>query len=545
MLPIEQETNLEVLRQYAILYRDEAKRLSTENAELKGGKTSEAQDFLHARLKDQLSRLKKKFFGFGREELHATTARPVGHKQQRLRLHGKRPHVEKSQAGKAKKADKTEKVLDQLRERIEHDFTSDRLREENQVREIVVTDPKEAWKKMEGLESQSVEITITERTYKKVVHSQAKYKLKDEYNKTGKEVIITAPGPVKLKPGCQYSVDFALAVVSDKYEFHLPLERQRRKMEASGLDIDVKTLFDLTRTVANHCDEAVIPKIRRDIQSDFCAVHLDESPWPINGSKDSAGQMWVMSNRIGNHYRFEPTRSGKIAVEMLKGYEGAVVTDGFSGYSRLPRELKGVRQGGCWGHARREFFERIDDFSEAADFVEMVDKLYEIEDKALTFEHLAELRRTESKALIDQMHAWLWDVKQRYLKGDGIVAGANYCLKRWKQLTLFLTDLSVPLDNNYAELALRHIVMGRKNFAGSRSIDGADIAATLYTVIESSKKVGLQPTEYMKYVITERWHGRDPKSPLEYSLDKFGKNEETKFPAKKDWQIMPAETPTA
>jgi len=334
-------------------------------------------------------------------------------------------------------------------------------------------------------------------------------------------------------------------VVTDKYEFHLPLERQRRKMEAGGLDIDVKTLFDLTRTVANHCDEAVIPKVVRDIQADFCAVHLDESPWPINGSKDSDGQMWVMSNRIGNHYRFEPTRSGKIAVEMLKGYEGAAVTDGFSGYLRLPRELKGVRQGGCWGHARREFYERIDDFSEAAAFVEMVDKLYEIEDKALTFEHLAELRRTESKTLIDQMNAWLWDVKKRYLKGDGIVAGANYCLKRWKALSLFLTDLSVPLDNNYAELALRHIVMGRKNFAGSRSIDGADIAATLYTVIESSKKVGLQPTEYLKYVITERWHGRDPKSPLEYSLEKFGKNEEIKFPAKKDWQILPNETPSA
>jgi len=103
MLPIEQETNLEVLRQYAILYRDEAKRLATENTELKDGKASEAQGFLHARLKDQLSRLKKKFFGFGREELQPKTARPVGHKQQRLRLHGKRPHVEKLQAGKAKK----------------------------------------------------------------------------------------------------------------------------------------------------------------------------------------------------------------------------------------------------------------------------------------------------------------------------------------------------------------------------------------------------------------------------------------------------------
>lgn len=90
------------------------------------------------------------------------------------------------------------------------------------------------------------------------------------------------------------------------------------------------------------------------------------------------------------------------------------------------------------------------------------------------------------------------------------------------------------------ELALRHIVMGRKNFAGSKTIDGADVAATLYTVIENCKKVGLDPREYLKYVITERWNKRDPKSPLEYSLENFGKNEEVKFPAKSDWEIKPA-----
>ena len=310
-------------------------------------------------------------------------------------------------------------------------------------------------------------------------------------------------------------------------------------MEAAGLHVAVKTLFGLCRSVAEHCEAAVLPKISRDVKADFCAVHLDETPWPITGGHDQSGQMWVMSNRLGCVYRFEPTRSGKIAVEMLEGYRGAALTDGFSGYGRLPKELEGVRLANCWAHARREFFERIDDFADAATFVEMVDDLYAIENRAQTFEQLAELRRTEGRALVDQMHAWLWEAKRRFLAGDGIVAAANYCLKRWSQLTLFLSDLTVPLDNNDAERALRHLVMGRKNFAGSKSIDGADVAATLYTVIESAKKVGLQPREYLKYVITERWHGRDPQSPLEYSLGKLGKDESTVFPAKSEWRIQP------
>jgi hypothetical protein len=49
--------------------------------------------------------------------------------------------------------------------------------------------------------------------------------------------------------------------------------------------------------------------------------------------------------------------------------------------------------------------------------------------------------------------------------------------------------------------------MGRKNFFESKTVDGADVAASLYTLIESSKRGELHPTEYFKYLITEHWHG--------------------------------------
>lgn len=56
MTPLEQENEIEVVRQYAILYRDEAKRLATENAKLKGNGSQEAQEFLHARLRERPTR---------------------------------------------------------------------------------------------------------------------------------------------------------------------------------------------------------------------------------------------------------------------------------------------------------------------------------------------------------------------------------------------------------------------------------------------------------------------------------------------------------
>ncbi len=533
MVPLEQEQDIEVLRLSAILYRDTAAAFAKENARLKAGGQENSQGELIAKLQDQLVRLQKKFFGFGREEF-SKKPRAVGHEQQALKLHNRRAHVEDQERGAEVKSgsEKREAMLC----RIEHDFALGAFSVENKERGIEAENAGEPWNKIEGLAQESCEITIVERTYKKVIHRQAKYRLKEEYNKTGKEVIITAPGPAKLKVGCQYSIDFAIAVVIDKYESHLPLERQRRRMNAAGLEVDVKTLYGLCESVSEHCEASVIEKIRQDILADFCAAHLDESPWPLLRSH-TKGQMWVLSNRIGSYYRFEPTRSGKVAEEMLEGYEGAALTDGFSGYNRI-KALPNIRVGQCWAHARREFMERAAAFpKEASEMLEMIGELYEIEGKANAFEELRRLRSIESKAVIEKMHAWLWETKRNFLQQEGITAAIDYCLKFWRELTLFLIDLSVPLDNNSAERAERHAVMGRKNFGGSQTINGADCAATLYTVIESAKKVGLEPREYLKYVIEERWHKRDPKSPLEISLARFGKNTETVYPVKNEWRV--------
>jgi transposase len=253
----------------------------------------------------------------------------------------------------------------------------------------------------------------------------------------------------------------------------------------------------------------------------------------VDGTKSPICMMTI--NRIGSYYQFEPTRSGAVAREMLKGYAGGVITDALKAYDALG-EMPGIRKGLCWSHVRREFYEIIDDFPAAEEMVRLIDELFEVEAKAKTFEELRELRRTESKEIIKRMQDWLMKTRQEYLPGDAIIGAVNYCANHWRELKMFLKDISLPLSNNDAERALRHVVMGRKNFNGSKTINGADVAATLYTVIESAKKSGLQPKEYMKYVIEERWHGREPKSPNELSHEKFGKTKAV-FPAKDNWEI--------
>lgn len=526
MVPVEQEQNIEVLRQYTLWLQSQVKELASEVSSLKNANETAKQEFLDNKLRDQLSRLQQKFFVHGRESLTPREDRPVGHENEQLKLHSAYPQDGKEIPAEEFKPNGPVTYVYKMSER--------ELKRESIARGINAGH--EAWEEVKGLYQQATELTVFERVYQEVLHQQCKYRLKSEFNTTDKEILVTAPGGPKVRPGSRYSIDFAVSVVTDKYEYHIPLERQRRKMQAQGLEVDVKTLYGLCEAVAEHCNSVREP-IRKNILSDFCAAHLDESTWPIIGS-DSKSYMWVLSNRIGSYYQFEPTRSGKIADELLKNYQGAVLTDGYGGYNRV-RKQNGLRLGRCWAHARREFYERIKDFPAAADAVKIIDELFNIEAQAKNFEELRDLRKTKSRELIKNLQSWMIETVPKYLPGDGIREAISYCNKYWAELTLFLEDLSLPLSNNDAERAMRHVVMGRKNFAGSKTINGADTAASIYTVIESCKKVGLQPAQYLKYLIDARWFDDEIKTPHELAMEKLGPNKKVKFPEKSNWQVNP------
>ena len=57
------------------------------------------------------------------------------------------------------------------------------------------------------------------------------------------------------------------------------------------------------------------------------------------------------------------------------------------------------------------------------------------------------------------------------------------------------------LDNNPAERALRRLVMGRKNHYGSRSQQGADVSALLYSLVGTAKLCRLNPSTYLRQAL--------------------------------------------
>ncbi len=110
---------------------------------------------------------------------------------------------------------------------------------------------------------------------------------------------------------------------------------------------------------------------------------------------------------------------------------------------------------------------------------------------------------------------WLLENHRKCRADDGLKKSIEYAQKYWSGLIKFLKDVKIPLSNNEAERTIRHAVMGRKNFYGSRTHNGADVTATLYTVIESCKKVEIDPRIFINMALRLASRGEQVPTPLE------------------------------
>jgi transposase len=512
---LEREERADILREFARLTLVDNVRLKQEIASLKKTQ-SEAAEQSRLAYQDRLTKLQTLLFGRGTEKTDPDKEADKALKPRKhtdLLAHGDSQNPDEEHQKKLTAKDRDLSAQISL-----YAMTDEELKNEAMTRGNSDASRND-WKELNGLYDEATEITVVERVYKKVIHRRKKYLYLPSVG-TDKEVIVTAKGPDKLMPGAGYSVDFAIAVTCDKYQRHMPLNRQVEFMESRGLaGITSKTLYGLVDALSSHAVRAgVMERIRQDIFSAPLAVHADETGWPILNDHDSDGYMWAICNMAGALYRFEPSRSGKIIVEMLKGYTGPVLSDSYSGYNRVCNETKCVLSY-CWAHARRNFYNiRKNHFADCREILLLIDELFAVEREAgKNFKKLKLLRDEKSKEILVRLKAWLVEKDSKYLfEEDEMGKAIRYILGSWKEFTVFMDDIRVPLTNNHAERALRHSILGRKNFYGSKTIDGADVAAVHYSIIESCKLVQLEPAAYYRYLVETNNAGGEVLSPLGY-----------------------------
>ena len=345
-------------------------------------------------------------------------------------------------------------------------------------------------------------ITRIEREFRLVRERRLKYRC------ACNESIVTAPSPVrKLVKGGRYDVSFGVGVVVDKYVDHLPLERQCRIYRRQGLEVDSQTLWDQVGAVAQH----LVPSYfgLRDYILGADVIGADETWWRLMGGRSTKRWWaWGLTTHDACWYKLSPSRSAVTAGEVLRGFEGTVMCDGYKAYETVENAVPGIRLAHCWAHARRKFVEAEPNYPKACgEALEMIGELFAIErtladpaplegdEKEAAIAKRLATRRRESRPLLDKLKKWA--LEQRGLPKSGLRKATDYMLKYWRGLTTFVDDPHVGIDNNPTERALRGMVLGRKNHYGSRSEAGTKAAAVLYSLVESARLVGVDPAEYL------------------------------------------------
>lgn len=364
----------------------------------------------------------------------------------------------------------------------------------------------------EGQFEESDEVEVVERRYVIKRHKRKKYRCRCG------SCIETAPAPQRLIEGGRYSVNFAITVAVDKYLLHLPLERQVAAMGRLGLEVDSQTLFDQLWAL----NRLLLPAYHRlgDVQRTRPLLFVDESRWPLLGVKGKGAEstkwhIWTLVSDLGAYYEIFDGRDADSAADMLAGFKGYVMCDGFKAYESLAKAYPEIRLVQCWVHARRNFVECENAFpEECGQILDLIGKLYEIERRAGDdLEERRRLRDEESRKVLAEIQSWVFEV--RSTPGTALHEAILYMTNRWSRLTRFVDNPALPLDNNPAERALRGPVVGRKNHYGSRSLRGTQVAALFYSLLESAKLVGLDPAAYLRTAVEAAFAGREIPLPHE------------------------------
>lgn len=336
----------------------------------------------------------------------------------------------------------------------------------------------------------------------------------------------TAPVPKRITPGSAFSDEMIVDVALSKYCDLVPIERYAEMAARQGLkDLPPQSLIESTHHLADFVKPAY-EQVKAEIL-DSKVLNADETPHRmLEGAESSNWYLWGFSNANACYFDIRDTRSGDVASELLSLSRCEfLVSDVFSGYAKAVKDTNKVRKESaqpeirnvyCNAHARRKFREAREKFPAAQYFVDQYRAIYQLEsrikekppdaDRALQI-------RGEMAPIFEALRKRAAEDAPSYPKKSSMGKAMRYFLQNYRELTLFTTNIELPIDNNSQERLLRNSVIGRKTWYGTYSKRGAETAAALFSLVESCKLNRINPREYFQRLVADMHGGKPPYTP--------------------------------
>ncbi len=335
-----------------------------------------------------------------------------------------------------------------------------------------------------------------------VRHVRPKYACKP----CGENVKI-AKMPILLLPKSIATPELVAQTIVAKYCDHLPLYRQEQIWNRHDIDLPRSSLCGWILKTAELCSPLVVLLKKNIIRYDY--TQADETTIQVlnEADRENSKKSYMWCYRGGKDlltivYEYQETRGGYHAENFLSGFRGFLQTDAYSGYNWVDNRGEIISLG-CHAHARRNFSDLVKISKTpglAHEVIKFYEKLYKIESDArknnLPPEARYQSRLEKSLPILTAFKKWLDHHLPKTSEQGKIGKAIRYCLKNWSELTNYLKDGRLEIDNNLVENAIRPFALGRKNWLFMGSPSGAKAGAVFYSLIETCKANGINPNKY-------------------------------------------------
>jgi transposase len=291
---------------------------------------------------------------------------------------------------------------------------------------------------------------------------------------------------------------------------HMPFNRQVGMYARSGVPLNRSTLSDIHAQLAT----ILLPlyQLMCRILLESRIISTDDTPVKVlDRSKEKnikTGRKWAyLGDREHPVNVFDYThgrgRDGPLA--FLHGSKAILQGDCFSGNLAICAAM-GTVLVACLAHARRYFIKAmLNDKEGCNQALSMFQALYEIERAAkeleLSTDEIRMMREEEAVPLLERFHAWL---QQQYLIAQPksmFGKALFYCLNNWNELTQYVKDGELRIDNNHTEREMKYVSMGKRAWLFFGSDAGGRNDTIVSSIISTCRRHGVEPWSYLTDVI--------------------------------------------
>ncbi len=338
--------------------------------------------------------------------------------------------------------------------------------------------------------------------------------------------IITAPMPGKLIPQGKYGTEVWVDILIDKYQQHVPVQRQIFVAQQNGINLIPGTVFGGLKTIyethLKQLYEQLIVELRKGGR-----WHADETRWyMLCDPLKKLWYMWGFKSEKVTVFVLDATRSASVPAETLLGIddlagikEPVVIpedkmkilnVDRYSAYKALAN-LGLLILSFCWAHVRRDFTDIVKKFPKEVELVKWAEKwlmriarLYRINNKRVKHPPGSKLfleYDTKLRKVLDEMEK---EIDSELKMDEDQVFEARFKAMKsirnhWDGLIVFLDNPEIPMDNNRMENGIRPCALGRNNYIGNHSEWGGELSACMYSIIQTCVQNRINPKAYLEY----------------------------------------------